>query len=57
MIVSASVRSSGEVRMEVELDGDQEDRLEDAETRYHQEDSLETDTIHIRHTSAASQPR
>ena len=44
IIVSASVRSSGEVRMEVELDGDQEDRLEDAETRYHQEDSLETDT-------------
>ena len=43
--------------MEVELDGDQEDRLEDAETRHHQEDSLETDTIHIRHTSAASQPR
>jgi len=45
--------------MEMELDGDQEDRevVEDAETPYHQEDSLETDTIHIRHTSAASQPR
>ena len=59
IIVSASVRSSGEVRMEMELDGDQEDRevVEDAETPYHQQDSLETDTIHIRHTSAASQPR